>query len=145
MVCRDVRGDGDDLTRLILPHNDAIGELAAGSLVLLHCRVPGVTTYATFAANGRTPLVTLPTTETLHPLIVFGVVGKAVVVHRGSGRRLDHAAVTRDLETEAEDDDGDSNKHVDDVGDASPPTVTNILNFVTFNGKRKWILFLTKG
>ena len=59
MVCRDVRGDGDDLARLVLPHNDSIGKLAARSLVLLHHSVPGVTTYATLAANGRTPLVTL--------------------------------------------------------------------------------------
>ena len=52
MVCRDVRGDGDDLARLVLPHNNSIGKLAAWSLVLLNHSVPGVTTYATLAANG---------------------------------------------------------------------------------------------
>ena len=38
-----------------MPHNDSIGKLAARSLVVLHCRVPGVTTYATLAANAHKP------------------------------------------------------------------------------------------
>jgi len=113
MVCRDVRGDGDDLARLVLPHNDSIGKLAARSLVLLHHSVPGVTTYATFAANSRTPLMTLSTTEALHPLIVLGVLREAIVMHGGPGWRLYHAAMTRHLEDDGEAEEDDINEHVD--------------------------------
>ena len=93
MVGGNVGGDGDHLAGPVVPHDDAVSELAPGRLVFPDLRVPGVTTDAAPAANLLAPLVTLAATESLHPVVVPGVAREPVVSHHGAARGLHHAAV----------------------------------------------------
>ena len=91
VVGGDVGGHSDHLPGPVVPHDDPVGELPPGGLVLPHHGVPGVSADAAPAVNLRAPLVTLAATEALHPVVVPGVGREPVVGHHGATRRLHHA------------------------------------------------------